>query len=167
MSATFHSPGFATNKIAEAVRRILSGTPLCSMAPLGAGDHLHINTAFFAWNEAVELFFLSAPDSVHSRNLERVPTMAVAVFDSHQPWGALHRGLQLFGTAGRVDAARVGEVESLYARRFERYGEFKAAGRGAFTELRFYAFQAAALKLLDEEEFGEATLVSAEIVRSS
>jgi len=166
MSATFYNPGFPANRIAEAVRRILSGTPLCSMATRGAGDYVHINTAFFAWNEAMELFFLSAPDSVHSRNLERVPTMAVAVFDSHQPWGALHRGLQLFGTAGRVDAARVGEVESLYSRRFERYREFKGGGSGAFSELRFYAFQAATLKLLDEEEFGEATLVSAEMVRS-
>jgi uncharacterized protein YhbP (UPF0306 family) len=167
MSVTFHCPGVGTERLAEAVHRVLGETMLCSMATLGPGNQVHINTAFFAWNEALELFFLSSPDAVHSRNLERVPTMAVAVVDTHQRWGTDHRGLQLFGEGGRVGTTKLAEAERLYARRFESYREFKARGGSAFGALRFYGFRAAALKLLDEETFGEARLVAAEIVRSS
>ncbi len=167
MSVTFHCPGVDPERLAEAVHRVLGETMLCSMATVGSGNQVHINTAFFAWSEALELFFLSAPDAVHCRNLERVPTMAVAVFDGHQRWGAHHRGLQLFGAGGRVETPKLAEAERLYARRFESYSEFKVRGGAAFGVLRFYGFWAASLKLLDEEAFGEARLVAAEIVRSS
>jgi uncharacterized protein YhbP (UPF0306 family) len=165
MSVTLHCPGVDADRLAEVVRRILGETTLCAMATLGPENQVHINTAFFAWNEAVELFFLSLPDAVHCRNLEGAPTMAVAVFDSQQRWGTPHRGLQLFGVGGRLGPSQLEEVERLYVRRFPAYDEFKAHGHTAFGALRFYAFRAAALKLLDEEAFGEARVVAAEIVR--
>jgi uncharacterized protein YhbP (UPF0306 family) len=166
MSIRLHCPAVSTERLTDAVHRILGDTILCSMATLGPGNQVHINTAFFAWNETLELFFLSAPDAVHCRNLERVPTMALAIFDSRQRWGTHHRGLQLFGESGRVDSPKLDEAERVYARRFEAYPEFKARGGAAFGALRFYVFRAGALKLLDEEAFGEARLISAEIVRS-
>jgi uncharacterized protein YhbP (UPF0306 family) len=165
MSVTFHCPGVDSDLLAEAVHRVLGETTLCAMATLGAENQVHINTAFFAWNEALELFFLSLPEAVHCRNLERAPTMAVAVFDSHQRWGTSHRGLQLFGVGGRLGPTQLEEVERLYARRFPAYDEFKAHADAAFGALRFYGFGAATLKLLDEEAFGEARVVAAEIVR--
>jgi hypothetical protein len=166
MSITFHCPDVGSERLAEAVHRVLNETMLCSMATLGPENQVHINTAFFAWNESLELFFLSAPDAVHCRNIERVPTMAVTVFDSRQPWGKPNRGLQLFGAGGRVGTPKLEEAERLYARRFNSYYEFKARGGAGFGALRFYGFWPAALKLLDEEAFGEAKLVSAEIVRT-
>jgi uncharacterized protein YhbP (UPF0306 family) len=166
MSIRLDCPAVGAERLAEAVHRILGETMLCSMATLGPGNQVHINAAFFAWNETLELFFLSAPDAVHWRNLERVPTMALAVFDGHQRWGTHHRGLQLFGEGGRVGATKLDEAERLYADRFESYHEFKERGGAAFGALRFYVFRAGALKLLDEEAFGEARLISAEIVRS-
>ena len=165
MSAVFHFPGIAHDRIARAVHRVLEATPLCSMATRGPGDQVHINTAFFAWSEALELFFLSTPDSVHCRNLAQSPEMAVAVFDSHQPWGERHRGLQLFGVGEPVPPVRLSEVEGLYARRFPRYREFNARDDAAFAALRFYFFRATALKLLDEEECGEATPIAVAVVR--
>jgi uncharacterized protein YhbP (UPF0306 family) len=167
MSVAFHCPGVASERLAKAVYRVLDETLLCSMATLGSLGKVHVNTAFFAWNEAMELVFLSAQDAVHCRNLERVPTMAVAVFDSHQAWGTHHRGLQLFGVGGPVELPQLDAAERLYARRFELYDQFRARGGPAFGALRFYVFRTEGLKLLDEEAFGEARPVEAEIVREA
>jgi hypothetical protein len=97
--------------------------------------------------------------------------MAVAVFDSHQPWGEPHAGLQLLGTGMLTNPDAGHEPRELYAARFPRYREFlrrapdEQPQSSTFANLRFYRFSPERVQILDEWEFGEEAFISASILR--
>lgn len=151
--------------------RILRNNVLCSIATL-RGNRAHINTAYFAYSPALELYCLSAPDSVHCRNLEVNPSMAMTVFSTAQTWGKPDRGMQLFGVARQARGHQADVAERWYARRFRAYalavaGASEANRRQArqLRSYRFYRFVPTKLKILDEREFGSGVFVVVAIPR--
>src|SRR5688572_29603354 len=98
MALILSNPNYDGERLYAAVRAILDSTELCSIATLADDGGAHINTAYFAFDDELRLYFLSNPASVHCQNIARRPRMAVAAFDTHQPWGTPGKGLQLFGT---------------------------------------------------------------------
>ncbi len=160
MSVTLAAPGYTSERLRGSVGRILSSNALCSMATRGAESAVHINTAFFCFSDDLALYFLSEPASVHCRNVSRSPGTAIAVFDSHHRWGAAHEGLQLFGECRPATGAAEREARDLYSIRFPSYPELQAR----LSHLRFYGFTPATIKILDESEFGEEVLVTADVV---
>lgn len=154
-------------RIQRIVRRILEKNPLCAFATVARGGHAHANTAYFAYSNALEIFFLSHPESLHCRNLTSNPTMAIAVFESAQAWGARDRGLQLFGTCREARGAIATRAERAYAARFKPYRKWIAELEedDAAHDYRFYRFVTARVKVFDEREFGGATFVTATVLR--
>jgi len=171
MGMTLLSVGFSGTRVYDSVARILASNPLCSMATLGEKEAVHINTAFFCFSDDLDLYFLSDPGSAHCQNIRRSPRMAIAVFDSHQVWGSPHQGLQLFGSCVSAKGKAEALARELYTRRFPLFAKFadrpSVADRAgsSFLLLRFYAFVPTAVKILDEEEFGDEVFVTAEVVR--
>lgn len=162
--------GYSSDRVLEAVSRILDANPLCSMATRSDAGALDINAAFFSFSSNLQLYFLSNPASAHCRNLTHGGHMAVAVFDSRQEWGEPHAGLQLFGGAGPVPSGQIERARASYAARFPRYfdlvmraGEDPQATTG-IGGLRFYLFRPDRVKILDEREFGENVYLSAVVV---
>jgi len=94
--------------------RILRENVLCSMATVATGNRAHINTAYFCYSRALELFFLSDPGSLHCRNLAEHPSMAMTIFRSAQAWGNPDRGVQLFGTCREAKGPHARNAERLY-----------------------------------------------------
>ena len=87
--------------------------------------------------------------------------MAMAVFDSHQLWGAAHKGVQIFGNCILAEGSAEDNARELYAARFPAYMKFL----DRISHLRLYRFTPTAVKILDEDEFGEEVFVMAEVVR--
>src|SRR5262249_28908930 len=100
---------------------MLAANTLCSMATRSPAGTVHIKAAFFCSSSDLHLFFLSHPQAMHCRNLGHEPHMAVSIFDSHQPWGEPHAGLQLFGTGLLAEGHDASVANELYAARFPRY----------------------------------------------
>jgi uncharacterized protein YhbP (UPF0306 family) len=161
MSVILLSPDYPSERLYNSTARLLAANTLCSIATQRENGEVHINTAFFGFSDDLDLYFLSNPASVHCRNLSRSPQVAIAVFDSHQIWGEAHKGLQLFGTCCLASGIEEKLARELYSSRFPQYIEF----RDRLSHLRFYRFITTAVKILDEDEFGEEVLVSAEVVR--
>lgn len=168
---TLHARGYDGDRLAASVVRTLAANPLCSMATRSEAGAVHISTAFFSYSQDLIFSFLSHPDSLHSHNLRSVPQMAVAVFDSRQPWGAPHAGLQLFGAGALTPDDAVQAARALYAARFPRYGDLlkrASAGRqiGPISgALRFHSFMPERVQILDEWEFGDEAFITATILR--
>jgi uncharacterized protein YhbP (UPF0306 family) len=166
-----HAHGHDSDRLDASVGRILAANTLCSMATHNAAGVVHVNAAFFCCSRDLILYFLSHPESVHSRNLRRLPQMAVAVFDSHQCWGDPHAGLQLFGAGGLASRDEAREARELYATRFPRYVEFlqRAPGAGpegaVFRGLTFHRFVPERIQIFDEWEFGAETFITAAVRR--
>lgn len=158
--------------VQESIQRILGENVLCSMSTIGSRNRPHINTAYFCYSPSMEIFFVSDADSVHCRNLDRSPSMAMAVFRSTQTWGGSDRGLQLFGTCHPAAGPLARRAAGIYGKRFPRYARMVASTSGAekraADQLRsytFYRFVPRTVKILDEREFGGAMFVVVSVPR--
>ena len=137
----------------------MNASPLCSLATVSPGGRAHINHMYFAWSDRFEVFWISDPDSLHSRNLARNSSAALTIYDSHQVWGRLDRGIQLFGTAGVTNGRASSNVRSLYGKRFRDYDADS-------DDLPAYRFRPRTLKLFDERSLAAGTLVTARVTPS-
>jgi uncharacterized protein YhbP (UPF0306 family) len=147
--------------------RLLRENVLASFATVDARGHAHINMAYFAWSTDWTLFFYSYPSSGHCRNLQRRPSMAVAIFDSRQRWGHADRGVQLFGTGCEAVGGRAEVAAAVYAKRFPRFEKWRVRiGRAEGTfQLRPYEFRPRRVKLFDERSLGGGRFVVVDIPR--
>src|SRR3989441_11859529 len=154
---------FPGKRIQRSVFRILRDSALCSMSTVAPGNRAHINTAYFCYSPDLNFYFLSDPDSLHCKNVERNPSMAMMVMNSSQTWGDSDRGIQLFGACHRVRGPAAKEAERRYGSPFPGYttglrGTDRVGWRGADL-LRSYAFYPVVpspITILDEAEFGGA-----------
>src|SRR5439155_11466489 len=117
------------------------------------------------------LYFLSDPDSLHSRNFLARPSMAMTFFDSRQSLDDPGRGFQLFGTGCKTRGVQATRAERTYAARFPSFALWlrgrSAAERVQAARLRSYAFfqfMPNRVKVLDEAEFGGAVVVVARVI---
>jgi uncharacterized protein YhbP (UPF0306 family) len=152
--------------IERAVYRALHETTLSAWSTVTPEGKAHVNIGYFAYAEQFELYLLSHPNSVHSRNLQSNPSMAVAVYTSTQRWTDPGRGIQLFGSCVEAAGADLARAQQVYGERFPDFAVWKAAlspGDPA-RDYHLYSFTAHKLKILDESEFGDAVFVEVDVV---
>lgn len=166
MKVRFDHAEYPTERIAKSVARILEGTQLCSMATVYQGNISHINAAYFCYDDRLDIYFVSQLSSTHVQNIETNPSMAVSIFDTHQPWDDWKAGLQFFGTSRATDKPEFKHGSELYKERFPDYKKWlHSLGRAVASSVvpPFYLFIPTRVKILDEEDFGEETYVDAAI----
>ncbi|GAA2985901.1 pyridoxamine 5'-phosphate oxidase family protein [Streptosporangium longisporum] len=86
----------------EAVPRLLGGNRYLVLATADREGRPWATPVFFAARDEDRLFWVSAPDSRHSRNIAGRPDVAITVFDSHAPVGGAE-ALYLEAAAGPAD----------------------------------------------------------------
>lgn len=91
------------------VPRLLGRSSYCVLATADAEGEPWATPVFFAARNEHELFWVSSPDSRHSRNIEVRPTIGITVFDSTAPIGRAE-ALYLEAQAGAVEPTLHGEV---------------------------------------------------------
>jgi len=107
--------------------------------------------AVFYVSRGLDLYFLSAPHSRHCVNLEADPRVAATIQDAPAAWSDI-RGLQLTGTARRLDDADADEARRLYCARFPEAttsaGAASALAR-ALLRIRWYGLVIEHLRFID------------------
>ena len=134
----------------------MNASTLCSLSTVSPGGRAHINHMYFAWDDGFNVFWISDPDSQHSRNLARTSSAAVTIYDSRQIWGRPDRGIQLFGTAGVTNRRASQHARNVYERRFRDYDADS-------DDLPAYRFRPRTVKLFDERALAGGTLVTAKV----
>ena len=152
-------------RVHGSLERILNDNVLFALATSSPRGAPHINTAYFAFSDALEIFFLSHPDSRHCRNLARNARAAAAVYSSRQRWDRPDCGLQLFGRCGPAGGRTVALARDVYARRFPHYGEWVRRAPDSAAAYALYRFVPSLVKVFDERELGDGVFVAAEIER--
>ena len=152
---------WSKEKVEESIREIISENQLLSMAT-AKGEEPHINTAFYAFDNRLNLYILTPPDTRHGENLEENNSVAVDVHDSHQEWTEDKQGLQIFGEAKQVENAS--KALEIYEDRYPELGEF-AATTEELEELdsEFYVIKPERIKVFDEPRFGTETWINVRI----
>src|SRR5437016_13064402 len=123
-------------RIRTIVLRVLAESRLCSIATVARGNRAHINTAFFAYSADLALYFLSDPESLHSRNLQANPSLAMTIFDSSQRWERPGQGVQLFGTGRRTAGRQADLAATVYGTRFPAFGRWLKRSEEHTSELQ-------------------------------
>lgn len=86
----------------ELVPRLLLQSSYCVLATADAEGEPWATPVFFAARDQRELFWVSSPESRHSRNIEVRSTIGITVFDSTAPIGRAE-ALYLEAYAGAVE----------------------------------------------------------------
>jgi uncharacterized protein YhbP (UPF0306 family) len=159
--AYFH-PKYSDASLNASIQSILEANELMGMATV-CGSEAYSNTAYFAFNEQMDIFVLCEPTTQHSQNLVHNQSMAAAIFDSHQPWTSDKRGLQLFGTCEIASGTDLAEAVARYLKRFVGLKQWVTNPddilRGAINS-KFYVMRVTSLKLFDEPTFGKEEFIS-------
>ena len=169
MGIRFDHKDYSDAILNKSISDMLEKAILCSIATVGENNTSHIHTAYFAFTEELELYFLSDPKTQHCLNIEKNPCVAVAVYDSHQPWQEPKQGLQLFGTCHLAKGMSKMRAEYRYIKRFMGYGDWikvlSDKERKAFRS-KFYTIKVDSLKIFDEPTFGEEVYITLKIKRA-
>jgi len=168
MKITLRNADHPTDKLNKSVIDILRSNELCSMATVTPEGESYIHTAYFCFNEDLDIFFVSDPTTYHGQNIAKSRSMAVAVAATNQPWDQPHRGLQLFGECSMASLAESAKAFTIHAARFHAYGEYiKALNPLELKALRFkfYVCRPNRIKIFDEPQFGEEVFVTATVER--
>ena len=82
--------------------------------------------AVFYVNDGFTLYFLSAPTSRHSLNIEAQPTISAAIQEDYKDWREI-KGIQLEGEARRIEGAEQAAAISRYGLKFPIVGNLATA----------------------------------------
>jgi len=170
LSFSFNHSDFSDEVLNRSIQSIMESNPLMSVATISEGSRSHIHTAYYAFNSRLELYSLTEPFTQHSMNVKGNSSVAVAVYDSRQPWDEPKRGLQLFGECKMAQGAHLAEAFLLYARRFSGLKQWVQHADDILKnviESRFYVISVDSIKIFDEPRLGAEIWVSVKVPRNA
>jgi hypothetical protein len=109
--------------LGDHARSVIDSNRYMALGTAGEAGHPWVSPVWFASEDYCNFYWVSSPDSKHSRNIATRPEVALAVFDSSVPIGgaqavymkgqateltgdALERGLAVFDRVSREDIGR-------------------------------------------------------------
>ncbi len=119
-----------------------------------AGDTPHVCSLYFAHDNAHNIYWISLPDSRHSKELEKNNKVAGTI-TLPQEYGDPTHGLQVHGTARQiVEPDEIRQVVQAYAERYNVYslGDFII---NETTSHRLYQLKPESFTLFDAKSFPE------------
>ncbi len=169
VSVILQNNEYSSSQLAKSVLAILRKNDLCSIATIGLDSESYINAAFYCFSDAIDIYFLSDPDTHHCHNMARTSSTAISIFNSHQVWGSTLKGLQLFGNCSLAEGKDEKNAVERYKERFPAYRAF--LGMLSPLELqefksRFFVFHPITIKIFDESEFGEENIITVKILKA-
>ena len=109
----------------------------CVMTLATAGDEGPWAAAVFYAHEDWTLYFLSAPESRHCRNLARNPRVSAAIQEDYADWREI-KGVQLEGAADRLSGSHAERAQKLYAAKFPLLRDPPAEIAKAMARISWY-----------------------------
>lgn len=136
--------------LAAEIEAFLSAHHVITLAT-SAGEAAHAASLMYA-HQGYVLFWMSDPDTRHSRELEANSRVAATVAPDYTDFRAI-RGLQIAGVAARLTAPR--EIERARTLMEQRYAFLRELARGpealraAYAKAGHYALQSERITLVD------------------
>jgi uncharacterized protein len=162
LKSAFHHPQYADSDLRKSISQILDVHELCAIATLNEGSTSHIHTAYFAYDEHMDIYFISPLTDQHSINISKNASVAVAVWNPTRQWGESLQGLQIYGKAEVLGVGmNLVRGMTLYLKRFKDFSSI-IKHPGEFAQgisSRMYVIRPTSLKLLDEPRFGRRNYI--------
>jgi len=163
----FYNKEYKDHVLNESILDIVSKTELLSLSTIGPDLKPHINTSFFSYDNHLNLYFISSPNTKHVLNLVSNSNVAATIFDSKlRFWEDDMQGLQIFGTCQKTQLLQLPKAMAAFIRRFPVFASL-VSSPDDFTkkavEVRMYTIKTTKIKLFDEKRFGEEVFIDLEL----
>ncbi len=86
------------------IKEFLGQHQLMTLATSGH-DHPWIAVVYYTFDQDLNLYFLSSPETLHCRHLVHNKQVAISISDSRQKVSDKKKGLQIYGLADQVSRA--------------------------------------------------------------
>ena len=141
------------NDVTDAARRVIDANSYLTLATADADGRPWATPVWFAERDLREFFWVSRPETKHSRNLAGRPEVALVVFDSTTPVGDA-RAVYVEAVALQETDADLADAVAVYsarsvARGIRSWTESDVTGEAPF---RLYRATATNVYVLDEDE---------------
>ena len=149
--------GKEAEKISNSIRDILRKNHLLTLSTSKKGEP-YSNTAFYTYDENMNLYIWSEEGTKHSENLKKNGKVSVNIFNSNQKWGSLLRGLQANGIARQVNKKELIIAGILYIKRFPKSLKLVKNPKrfhDKIFESKLYKITLHEIKVFDEKTFGK------------
>lgn len=128
---------------------LLARCRTASLASVDAHGRPHAANVQYAFDDRLNLYFVSSPDAAHSRHIAQNPAVALTVYDHDDAEPATLRGLQLHARAAAItDAVERAKALALYTARFPFLATDPTLG-AAVEKQSFYKLTPTWLRLID------------------
>ena len=106
-----------TSNLQERISTLLSSLTTTTLATVNQEGEPCASAVYYAHDENLTLYFISAKSTLHGANLLSHPRLAATVYDEHQEWKYLS-GLQLRGTARPVELLEFPHAATIYTKKY-------------------------------------------------
>jgi uncharacterized protein YhbP (UPF0306 family) len=127
-------------------RDILRDVPTLSLATVDSsgGGTPHVANLNFIADEAMNLYWLSAPDSAHLLHIEKLPSVAATIYAPFLGPVTI-KGLQIHGSSAVLPPERFDELWPRFCTKFPYAASMEQRARSQ----RFYILRPSWLRLID------------------
>ena len=115
-----------------------------------------VATVWYAYDEDLNIYFISRRSRRHSLELKENPNVAGAIAKSHETLGVKTRGIQFEGKASEVPLPELPRAFRLFTKRFPKTKAFIKSVKDIIkniTQHRFYKIKPSRIVLFDEVNF--------------
>ncbi len=147
------------NEIIDSVYEILQNNYLLALSTIDAKNKQPcVCCAYYVFDKNFNLYIWTDPNSKHAKNISENSRIAVDIYDSHQEFGGLLKGLQILGISKPVSNKELLFVGPLYLKHYIKASNFIKTLKDFNSkklQSKLYKIQINNVKLLDESRFGK------------
>lgn len=161
-----YHPEYNNKILKKSIVNIIDNNKLCAIATVNEKNNSHIHTAYYSYDDKMNIYFISPLTDKHSENIKANPSVAISVWNEGDKWGEDLQGIQMYGNATVLSAGmNLIRGMSSYVQKHPDFskiivkpGEFKSGVLSRMFMINVYA-----IKLLDELEFGRRNYINVDI----
>lgn len=143
--------------IIESAKEIMAKNIVATLCTCD-GNCTHANNIYFAYNDTLEIVFVSDKDTKHAENIEKNSKVSIVVYNEPEAYGSNHQGIQIHGICAQASGLNLVECWHLYTKRFPVYATMiKNVDEIAkkLVKSRIFIVKVTSLKVLDVPTFGK------------
>jgi uncharacterized protein YhbP (UPF0306 family) len=161
----FHHKEFSDELLNKSISDLLNKHNSLALASI-KDNTSYINTGHYGFDEHLKMVVFTQPYTQHSQNIEKNPSVAIAIWTEPAIPGTDLQGVQLFGECVRVPDNELQEAIDVYTSHNPSFSNLVKVPKDfetAPTESRLYWVKIKSLKLIDEPAFGKRNFISLEV----
>jgi len=142
------------------IGQVLITTPFMALATNG-GDGLWNNPVHYAYDNSLNIYFMSQPSSRHMKHISSNPNVALAIYTTQQPALGNVRGVQIRGIASVLADKEIETAHRIYYGRSE-FASVKATPEnymGPDAPWRYVRVTPTEIAYFDSERFGMSSQI--------